>query len=60
MKYKMLRVDMVLPNDEKITEFFRTKSNRVNKVYDQINTATVSKYGIMIGDLKSIKVWQNI
>lgn len=51
---------MVLPNDERITEFFRTKSNRVNKVYDQINTATMSKYGIMIGDLKSIKVWQNI
>lgn len=59
MKKNTFIVDFILPDDREEREFLRTKTNRVNKVYDQINSALMVKYGLMIGDLKSIKVYKH-
>lgn len=51
-------VDFTLPDDSTHREFLETKSNRISKVYSQINGALLNKYQLMIGDLKQIQVYE--
>lgn len=57
-KKNVFMVDFTLPDDSTHREFLETKSNRISKVYSQINGALLNKYQLMIGDLKQIQVYE--